>query len=58
MNKPAIKPLPELPQNWETRPVVVQLQDDQRRLTIQFANAEKMAAWIAEYMNRPALGRG
>ena len=48
MNNQQPKQPPQPPPGWDKQPVVVQVQNEEERLTIQFKNIDALAAWMAK----------
>jgi hypothetical protein len=44
---PAPNTIPQPPPGWDKKPVCVQVENDDKRLTIQFPNIDALAAWMA-----------
>ena len=41
------KAVPQPPAGWDKKPIHVQVENNEKRLTIQFPNIDALAAWIA-----------
>jgi hypothetical protein len=46
--KPAPHTIPAPPPGWDKKPVFVQVENDEKRLTIQFPNIDALADWLTK----------
>jgi hypothetical protein len=44
---------PQPPEGWDKKPVHVQIENNERRITIKFPNIDAVADWMSEMMNKP-----